>query len=179
MRNHRHSRQGGAALVIGLILLTVITLLAVVGMNISNTELASATSEQMRLRAFQASETGIEYAMSRTTIKKDVFSAGTKCGAVIITPVTVVDGSPINSATGLPTDRYTTRISYIDEGASPDGYSQNTFRANHYVVESQGSSSRNAVDTHKLGTYLVNQSGNQGSFRPSGSDCYIPLAPNW
>ena len=39
------SRERGAALVIGLILLGIITLLAVVGMNISNAELASATSE--------------------------------------------------------------------------------------------------------------------------------------
>ena len=38
----------------------VITLLAVVGMNIANTELASATSEQLRLRAFNAAETGLE-----------------------------------------------------------------------------------------------------------------------
>ena len=57
---HTRSRQRGAALVIGLILLVVITLLAVVGMNIANTELASATSEQLRLRAFNAAETGIE-----------------------------------------------------------------------------------------------------------------------
>jgi type IV pilus assembly protein PilX len=57
---HRHSKQRGAALVIGLILLVVITLLAVVGMNIANTELASATSEQLRLRAFNAAETGLE-----------------------------------------------------------------------------------------------------------------------
>ncbi len=54
------SKQRGAALVIGLILLVVITLLAVVGMNIANTELASATSEQLRLRAFNAAETGLE-----------------------------------------------------------------------------------------------------------------------
>ena len=57
---HRNSKQRGAALVIGLILLVVITLLAVVGMNIANVELASATSEQLRLRAFNAAETGLE-----------------------------------------------------------------------------------------------------------------------
>ena len=57
---HTQSRQRGAALIIGLILLVVITLLAVVGMNIANTELASATSEQLRLRAFNAAETGLE-----------------------------------------------------------------------------------------------------------------------
>ena len=57
------NKQRGAALVIGLILLVVITLLAVVGMNIANTELASATSEQLRLRAFNAAETGLEATM--------------------------------------------------------------------------------------------------------------------
>ena len=59
MRN-THSTQRGAALVMGLILLTVITLLAVVGMNIANTELAGATSDQLRMRAFNAAESGLE-----------------------------------------------------------------------------------------------------------------------
>jgi type IV pilus assembly protein PilX len=54
------SRQRGAALVIGLILLVVITVLAVSGMNTATTELAMARNDQNSENAFQAAETGIE-----------------------------------------------------------------------------------------------------------------------
>ncbi|MEO8063960.1 MAG: PilX N-terminal domain-containing pilus assembly protein [Pseudomonadota bacterium] len=175
MSKHKHSAQSGAALVIGMILLTVITLLAVVGMNISNSELASATSEQTRLRAFQAAETAVEYAMSETPTENDIFHVGTKCNAVKVTPVTVVDGSPLNSATGAPTDKYTSRISYIDAGSLTDGYSS-SFKSLHYFIETKGISARNASVKHQQGTYLVNQGGNQDTFSDYTKDCYVPVA---
>jgi Tfp pilus assembly protein PilX len=168
MSKHRNnSRQRGAALVIGLILLTIITLLAVVGMNISNSELASATSEQLRLRAFQAAETGVEYGVI------EMFKTPAKCKAVRTTAATPIGGSPINSATGLPTDRYQARVSFIDEGTVTEGYS-NGYTSFHYNIETIGSSSRNAVARHQQGSYIVNKT--DPSFGPLGSDCYIPIA---
>jgi len=122
-KNRKNLRQRGAALVIGLILLAIITLLAVVGMNISNSELASASSEQVRLRASQAAETGIEYGM----LEMFKPTAKTTCGWAITPPVTPVAGSPMNSATGLPTDHYATRVSYVDEAKMIDGYSSSAF----------------------------------------------------
>ena len=97
-------RQRGAALIIGLILLAIITLLAVVGMNIANTELASATSEQIRLRAFQAAESGIEYglvAMGDTPTD----------GADHESDPIPVEGSP-KDADGNAIDTYKTTITY-------------------------------------------------------------------
>jgi Tfp pilus assembly protein PilX len=73
--NHLRNKQRGAALVVGLILLVVITLLAVVGMNIANTELAGATSEQLRMRAFNAAETGLETRLQ--TLALDATTSGT------------------------------------------------------------------------------------------------------
>ena len=61
-RNHKN-RQEGAALVVGLILLVVITVLAVSGMNTATTELAMARNDQNYENAFQAAETGIEGAL--------------------------------------------------------------------------------------------------------------------
>lgn len=58
-------RQQGAALVIGLLLLVVITVLAVSGMNTATTELAMARNDQVYENAFQAAETGIEQALSQ------------------------------------------------------------------------------------------------------------------
>lgn len=57
--------QRGAALVIGLVLLVVITVLAVSGMNTATTELAMARNDQNAENAFQAAETGLETALSQ------------------------------------------------------------------------------------------------------------------
>ena len=58
------NKQNGAALIIGLLLLVVITVLAVSGMNSATTELAMARNDQYYENAFQAAETGLELALS-------------------------------------------------------------------------------------------------------------------
>jgi hypothetical protein len=57
--------QSGAALVVGLVLLVVITVLAISGMNTATTELAMARNDQNYENAFQAAETGLENALSQ------------------------------------------------------------------------------------------------------------------
>ena len=57
--------QKGAALVVGLILMVVITVLAISGMNTATTELAMARNNQNYENAFQAAETGLESALSQ------------------------------------------------------------------------------------------------------------------
>lgn len=61
------TKQNGAALVIGLVLLVVITVLAVSGMNTATTELTMARNDQNYENAFQAAETGLEQAISQGT----------------------------------------------------------------------------------------------------------------
>ncbi len=58
-------RQDGAALVVGLVLLVVITVLAISGINTATTELAMARNDQNYENAFQAAETGLENALSQ------------------------------------------------------------------------------------------------------------------
>ena len=60
----RNSQQG-AALVVGLLLLVVITVLAISGMNTAATELALARNDQAYEDAFQAAETGLANALSQ------------------------------------------------------------------------------------------------------------------
>ena len=60
-----HRKQNGAALVVGLVLLVVVTVLAVSGMNTATTELAMARNDQNYENAFQAAETGLEQALSQ------------------------------------------------------------------------------------------------------------------
>ena len=62
-RNH----QQGAALVVGLMLLVVITVLAVSGMNTATTELALARNDQAYETAFQTAETGLAQALAAGT----------------------------------------------------------------------------------------------------------------
>ncbi len=59
------TKQNGAALVVGLILLVVVTVLAISGMNTATTELAMARNDQNYENAFQAAETGLEQAISQ------------------------------------------------------------------------------------------------------------------
>lgn len=59
-----YKSQQGAALIVGLILLVVITVLAVSGMNTATTELAMARNNQNYENAFQAAETGLEAALA-------------------------------------------------------------------------------------------------------------------
>ena len=60
-------KQSGAALVVGLLLLVVITVLAISGMNTATTELAMARNDQNYENAFQAAETGLENALAQGT----------------------------------------------------------------------------------------------------------------
>ena len=59
------ARQRGAALVVGMIMLAILTLLAITAMNTSSTELVMAGNEQFRERAFQMAEAGIEQAVRK------------------------------------------------------------------------------------------------------------------
>ena len=59
------TKQSGAALVVGLILLVVVTVLAISGMNTATTELAMARNDQNYENAFQAAETGLEQSISQ------------------------------------------------------------------------------------------------------------------
>jgi Tfp pilus assembly protein PilX len=159
MKHHR-STQRGAALVIGLILLTVITLLAVVGMNIANTELASATSEQLRLRAFNAAETGIEARIQ--TLRTEATTSTT----AVTLPSAYVENSPRNTATGTATDAYVTTLQYRGEGTMLSRFSLGTFVGFHYSIDSAGTSGRSAAATHTVGAYLINGVGDSSTFTP-------------
>ena len=144
-----HRNQRGAALVIGLILLVIITLLAVVGMNISNSELASATSEQTRLRAFQAAETGVERGLANLN------TISTVSTAPVTDPVTAVDSSPVNPSTGVPQDAYQVTSQFRGWSTMSKGNSRN-FNSYHFTVVSTGTSARNATAQNTQGAFILN-----------------------
>ncbi len=71
-------KQRGAALIVGLVLLVVITVLAISGMNTAITELAMARNDQNYEQAFQAAETGLENIMSAGSFNTAGTDASTK-----------------------------------------------------------------------------------------------------
>ena len=76
-------QQGGAALVVGLVLLMILTLLAISGMNTSTLELQMAGNFQFSQNAFQAAEIGLQRAMSANKFATNV---------AISTPKTLITG---------------------------------------------------------------------------------------
>lgn len=144
--NFQRQRQRGAALVVGLLLLVIITLLAIAGMNTASTELIMAGNEQFRNAAAQAAEAGIEREIVNI---RDVSPAGE--------PIT--RAAEFNANT-----RSSTTITYRGEGGA-QGMSS-SYAAFHYDVTSVGTSSRNATDTQVQGAYYTNQIGTDGTQLP-------------
>lgn len=147
------ARQNGAALVVGLILLLVLTLLAVTGMNTASTELVMAGNEQYRQNAFQAAETGIENALA-------VLRTVPQTGGPVTTAATRVTGS------ANPDDQYSNTSTYEGEDKNVANFSAGKFTAFHYQIDSAGMSSRNANAQHTQGAYVIQNSAGSGSFGP-------------
>lgn len=147
-RTMNRQRQQGAALIIGLLMLVVITVLAVSGMNTATTELAMARNDQTYERTFQAAETGIENALSQGTFNT--------AGDVVVTP-TVTSYESISA-----TISYTNEATLVPDRAFSLG-SGSGIAAYHFVVTSEAkfeaspgiATDRDASATHTQGFYIV------------------------
>jgi type IV pilus assembly protein PilX len=124
-------RQQGAALVVGLILLVVITVLAISGMNTATTELAMARNAQNYENAFQAAETGLEQALGQGQFS---------------TLASVAMVKPINTF-----DSVSTSIAFEDSTLVPDKAfslgSGSGVSAYHFLATSQAESRRSLSST--------------------------------
>ncbi len=145
----RPARQRGAALVVGLLLMVILTLLAISGMNTASVELVMAGNEQYRQKAFQASSTGIEEAL---TLLATVPQTST--------PTTVTADVP-NADAG---DKYTTDSLYMGDDLNVPGFSAGKFVAFHYQITSTGTSARNASSRQQQGAFVIQSAGSAGSF---------------
>ncbi|MCC7464218.1 MAG: pilus assembly PilX N-terminal domain-containing protein [Gammaproteobacteria bacterium] len=148
----RSLRQGGAALVIGLILLLVLTVLAVSGMHSASVELVMAGNEQYRQNAFQAAEAGIENALQNGNF--DGITVDASLAGIEFTP----------------TDTYTVTITPQLNGQILSAGAGNTYEVSgniHYEVQSQGESVRGARVTHWQGVAQLTPRS-QGDFQGTG-----------
>jgi type IV pilus assembly protein PilX len=135
-------RQSGAALVIGLILLLVLTVLAISGVNSASLEFFMAGNEQFRQNAFQAAETGIERAM--------------------VNGLYVVGGLPTDTETiagnNTPTDAFSAVIAKpLGNAPQPAiwGNSWNSFSSYHFEITSTGTAVRNARSVNLQGVASI------------------------
>jgi len=121
-------KQDGAALVIGLILLVVITVLAISGMSTATTELAMARNDQYSENAFQAAEQGLAIVLGQGTFNTLTAAA----------PVT----QPLSSH-----ETVTTQIQFEDSSIVPDkafslGGGGGGIAAYHFIATSTAESLR-------------------------------------
>ncbi len=129
----RAHRQRGAALIVGLLLLLVVTLLAVAGMNSASVEFVMAGNEQYRSRAFQAAEAGIE-----ESLVKGIFNPGDPKIQAVAGDVTFTANSK---------DDYSAAVErQLDGAAQPAiwGNTWNSFSTYHFQITSTGTSVRNS-----------------------------------
>jgi hypothetical protein len=160
--------EAGAALVVGLILLLVLTLLAISGMTTASLELLMAGNAQYQERSFQAADAGIEQALA-TGIYNTNVPVGTYDNVAALRPVpTRGTGQPIANCPEVddPTDaeqcEYFMRFD-LQSGTTPvpkGGYSIGTgFEAYHFIVDSYGTSDRGAQSEHRQSFYIVGPGG--------------------
>ena len=143
----RPSNQQGAALIVGLVLLVVVTVLAISGINTATTELAMARNDQNYENAFQAAETGLEQAFAQLQYNT---AASTAMPKQDINESDSVSAIIQYEGTTLVPDRAFS----IGAGSGVSAY--------HFVVTAQSQSKRSAGITdrdtsaiHTQGFYIV------------------------
>ena len=143
-------RQRGAALVVGLVLLMVLTVLGVSGMNTATLELTMASNTQFNQDAFQAAETGIDLVLARRTFNTIPGDPGN-----VVVPTALGDGSYTTQA--MTTFQETTPVP--DIGFSGGIGTPGTVQAFHFDIVSIGTGPRNARSTHNQSFYVVGPGG--------------------
>ena len=158
MTKPRHT-QHGAALIVGLVLLMVLTVLAISAMRTATLDLAMAGNAQFRENAFQLAESGIQATIRRAesgALNLDDAIAVPNCPPPPVPPQQIWDAAalPWRPAVAVPLlrGRYETRI--CKEGETMDMPGTSVGRQLHYRIESRGrTDQRNAEAIHAQGFY--------------------------
>lgn len=167
-------RQSGAALVVGLLLLLVLTILAISGMSTAALELLMAGNEQYQERAFQAADSAVERAITSGVYNTNVTIGSYAPSGNVNVPPTPIRGTgevgcvqtipADNTAASDSTDCYEYFVRFDEQsGTTPvpsGGFSLGTgFNAYHFVVDSFGTSNRGAESDHQASFYVIGPGG--------------------
>jgi type IV pilus assembly protein PilX len=158
MTRARH-RQHGAALIVGLVLLMVLTVLAISAMRTATLDLTMAGNAQFRENAFQLAESGIQATMRMVNtglLNLDDAVAVPDCPPAPAAPQQIWDDAtlpwraPVNVQ--ALRGRYEMRI--CREGETVDMPGTSIGRQIHYRIEARGrTDQRNAEAIHAQGFY--------------------------
>ena len=138
------SRQVGATLVVGLVLLLVLTVVGVSGMNTATMEVTMAGNTQFQTDAFQMAEDGID-----TVLAQRSFSTA---GTTMLAPT----GDPDYDRRAVTQFRGTTPV---PDAAFSMGVSTGSVQAFHFDIVSVGKGPRNASSTHTQSFYQAGPGG--------------------
>lgn len=135
-------RQQGAALVVGLILLLILTILAVSGVFTSTMELRMVRNTQTQEHAFQAAEVAVEDALGNPVLSTS---------STFTQPTMAVPNSP--------GDTYSYQLQFVGQtplGTGMTGFSIGTaFQSYHFQVAATGNGPDNALAQHTQSFYVV------------------------
>lgn len=132
-RHRTAHRQAGAALVVGLLMLLVLTVLAVSGMNTASLDLMMAGNTQYSQNAFQAAESGIERALVANDFNPDPN----------LDPETQAD---VPLGVGKYTVVTTPMLDGMDQPPLPSsGSNGQKYVTYHFEIDSTGTSQRGAT----------------------------------
>ena len=137
------TRQGGAVLIVAMIILVILTLLGVTAMNTTQLQERIASNTQEQVHAFQAAETGLNRAFA-DNLAYDI--SGTYTGGA--TPAPVVAGAG---------DRSSYTPTFLGFSPPPPGslYSATSFQAAHFNFRAQGQSATNLSIVLNGGAYQI------------------------
>jgi type IV pilus assembly protein PilX len=144
INRHPMRKQRGAALVVGLLLLLVVTLLAVAGMNTANVEFIMAGNEQYRSRAFQAAEAGIEQSLVKANFNPGIDTKQELDGKVTIS--------------AKSEDTFAAIVERQLGGVAQPaiwGNTWNSFSTYHFEIASTGTSVRSSSAVNTQGVALI------------------------
>jgi len=141
------SKERGAVLVVGLLLMVVLIVLGVTSLSVQSSGLAMAGNAQFQRTAFQAAETGIDIAINQRN-----FTTTTP----VTVPLTVL-GDGTYETTATTTFQETTPVPDL---AFSMGEDDGTLAAYHFEVVSTGTGPDNALSVHNQSFYIVGPGGN-------------------
>lgn len=151
MQRKGPGRQQGAALIVSLVLLMVLTVLAVSGMTTSTLELTMAGNTQDAQRAFFASETALDGAVTGSgpfTID-DTVASGDQLG-----PTLTFEYAP--EGTVLATSEASTTFRQIALTAPGGGWEAGTMNAIHFQATSDATTTgRGARSIQQAGYFIM------------------------
>ena len=142
-------RQRGAALIVGLVLLVVITVLAISGMNTATTEIAMARNDKNSEDVFQAAETGLEQALAQrpfntlanTTLTQDITAHESVTAVIVFEDTTLVPDRAFSLGVG--------------SGIAAYHFNTTSTAVSRRIAGNAGTTDRDASAVHSQSFYVV------------------------